>query len=333
MPPAVAPVSLSLAISRYDHCEDVVSGRVGVEGVTLTPLDLPVEEIFYRSIHHREFDVAEMSFAKFAAISAGPSPDIVGLPIFPSRVFRQSGLFVRADSPLTDPMQLADKRVGVPEWAQTAQVWMRGWLQHDLGLPLASIDWVQAGVNEAGRKEKVGLTLPEGVRLTPRPDTSLTELLRGGEVDAISTAHPPDAFERGEPWIRRLLPDAYATERDYFRRTGLFPIMHVLTLRRSLYERSPWLAMNLTKAFTVALHNALERLSEKTASRAPLPWSGELAEQERKTFGREPFVYGVEANRTDLDAFFGYAHEQGVTPRRLAAEEPFARETLASFKI
>jgi 4,5-dihydroxyphthalate decarboxylase len=330
---AIANVPLSLAISRYDHVEDLVTGRVPVEGVTLTPLTLQVEEIFYRSINHREFDVGEMSFAKFAAISAGETPDIIGLPVFPSRVFRQSGLFVRADSPLTDPRELAGKRVGVPEWAQTAQVWMRGWLAHQLGVPLASIEWVQAGVNEPGRKEKVGLRLPEGVRLAPRPDASLSELLRRGEIDAIGTAHPPEVFERGEPWIRRLIPDAYAAERDYFRSTGLFPIMHVVTLRRSLYERSPWLAVNLCTAFSQALANALDRLKEKTASRIPLPWSRELAEAARQDFGRDPFVYGVEANRRDLEAFFGYCHEQGITPRRLAAEEPFARETLAGFKI
>ena len=329
----IAKVPLSLAISRYDHVEDLITGRVPVEGVTLTPLTLQVEEIFYRSINHREFDVGEMSFAKFAAISASESPDIVGLPVFPSRMFRQSGLFVRDDSPLTDPRELAGKRVGVPEWAQTAQVWMRGWLAHQVGVPLASIAWVQAGVNESGRKEKVRLTLPEGVRLTPRPDASLTELLRRGEIDAIGSAHPPEAFERGEPWIRRLMPDAYAAERDYLRATGLFPIMHVVTLRRSLYERSPWLAVNLYTAFSQALDNAIARLNEKTASRIPIPWSGELAEAARRDFGREPFSYGVEPNRRDLDAFFTYCQEQGVTQRRLTAEEPFARETLGGFRV
>lgn len=306
-------------------------GQTPADGIDLVCLEMPVEEIFYRFVHYREFDVSEMSFAKFAAIMAGPEPDIIGLPVFPSRMFRQSSLYVLEDSPLQSASDLAGKRIGLPEWAQTAQVWVRGWLQHQVKLDLTQISWLQAGVNQAGRKEKVTLQLPKGISLTPRPETSLSALLQNGEIDAISTAHPPTEFGTGN--IRRLLRSTQKEEEAYFAETGLFPIMHVIAIRRPVYERHPWIAGNLYKAFNEARSRSIARSLEYTASRFPIPWSSETASERQSRWGGPAFIYGVDANRSALEAFLGYAYEQGVTRQLLDTSDIFARETLGEFRI
>ncbi len=198
---------LTIATSDYDHVRDLAMGRVATEGIDVDYLNLSVEEIFHRFTLNREWEVSEMSLAKFVAQVAGDRPDITGIPVFPSRVFRLSSIYVRKKSGITGPEQLRGRKVGVPEWAQTAAVYTRGYLVHDVGIPLNEIDWVQAGVNEAGRVEKVKLHLPEGVRCTSVPDKSLSEMLLAGELDAIMTAHPPICFEQGHPDIARMFPD------------------------------------------------------------------------------------------------------------------------------
>jgi 4,5-dihydroxyphthalate decarboxylase len=328
----MSKVSLSIAISDYDHVRDLVEGRVPVEGIELVPINLPVEEIFYRFISNREWDISEMSFAKYAAMTAAGTADFTAIPVFPSRMFRQSSIYVRADSDLRDAAQLKGKRIGLPEWAQSAAVYSRGWLMETLGIPLAEIEWFQAGVNQAGRKEKVTLNLPEGVQCTAVPQSSLTEMLLDGRLDAVFSAHPPAPFEAGTGEIRHLIPDVRAVERDYFEQTGIFPIMHVIAIRNAALERNPWIAQNLYKAFCAARAASLHRMFELTASRFPLPWASSLAEDAKALFG-ELFPYGVEANRTTLEAFLRFAHAQGVTSRQLAVEELFAASTLSEFRI
>lgn len=325
--------NLSVAISHYDHVADLISGAIRPEGIEITPLVMPVEEIFYRFIHHREFDVSEMSFAKYVSLVASGATDLTAIPVFPSRMFRQSAIYVRSYSPLHDPLDLVGKRVGIPEWAQTAQVYVRGWLTDTLGLDLADIDWVQAGVNEPGRKEKVQLNLPKDVLLVPCPDSSLSEMLLSGEVDAISTAHPPKRFEEETGEIRQLLPNSREVEEAYYRSTRIFPIMHVIAIRRDVYEADRWIAGSLYKAFCQARDASVARTLELTASRFPIPWAAEFAQSCRELFGSDYFPYGVEANRTTIDAFLDFCHRQGVASRRLAPTDLFAPETTGSFRI
>lgn len=326
-----SPLRLSMAISRYDHTADLAAGVVTPEGIDPVILELPVEEIFYRFVNHREFDVSEMSFAKFCAIRASSAPDIVGLPVFPSRMFRQSALYVRDESGLQRPEQIEGLTVGLPEWAQTAQVWIRGWLQHQVGIDLTKVKWVQAGVHEAGRHEKVGLNLPDGISLTPRPDTSLSDLLMAGEIDVISTAHPPRAFPDGG--LRRLLPDPQATEQTYFQETGLFPIMHVIAVRKRLYDSHPWVVRSLLKAFETARQNGVRRSLEYTASRYPVPWVADFAANMQRLWGGDAFSYGVASNERPLTAFTRYAFEQGITARQLSLGDLFAQEATGEFRI
>ncbi len=322
---------LSLAISDYDHTRDLTTGRIRAEGIELTCLSFPVEEIFYRFLQHREWDVSEMSFAKYLVLASQPDCDIAAIPVFPSRMFRQSSIYVRAGSALERPEDLRGKRVGLPEWAQTAAVYTRGWLMNDIGLALRDIEWVQAGVNQPGRREKVRLQLPEGVRLTPLPERSLDDLLQRGEVDAVFSAHPPAGFDSGA--LRTLLRDPQPVEAAYFRRSGVFPIMHVIAIRREVLARAPWVARNLLDAFERALAASLQRAGEITASRFPIPWGPGYLKQMQELFGGQPFRYGVESNRATLEAFTRYAQEQGLTADRIAVESLFAPGTAGGYRI
>lgn len=311
-------VPLSLAIGPYDHVRDL-----DPQGIDLAVQHLPVEEIFYRFTRFREWDAAEMSFAKTLALLSRPDADIVALPVFPSRVFRHSAIYVRA--PLRSPKDLEGKRVGIPEWAQTAGIYARGLLQHEYGVDLASISWLQAGVHQPGRVEKVQLALPAGVRVHPVPDKSLAQMLASGELDAAISARDPG----GE----RLFGDYIPVEAAYFAKTRIYPIMHVLVLRREVYERDRWIAMNLLKAFDEAKRRSVARLGDISVSHVALPWLAEHASRWRELAGEDPWPYGVEPNRATLQAFTRYAFEQGVAARHMAPEELFAPETRESFKI
>jgi 4,5-dihydroxyphthalate decarboxylase len=329
----MANLALSLAIGDYDQVRDLLDGTVRAGGVDLTVLRLPIEEIFYRSTFNREFDVSEMSFAKIVSLASQDDGGFVPLPVFPSRAFRHSSIYVRADAGIRAPSDLAGKRVGVPEWAQTAAVYSRGMLAHEYGVDLASVHWHQAGVNDAGRREKVKLALPPGLQLRVVADRSLSQMLLDGALDAVLSARPPAPFLAGDARIARLFPDARAVEEAYFRKTGVFPIMHVVALRRSLHEQHPWLAMNLFKAFDEARLRSIARASDITASFYPLPWTAQIAQSSRDLFGADIWPYGVEANRVTLDAFLQYAHEQGVCHRRLAPEDLFPREVSERYKV
>lgn len=328
-----ARLNLSLAMADYDHVHELVSGAIQADGIVLTPFLLPVEEIFYRFAKYLEWDVAEFSFAKYIAMTAQGNAPMVAIPVFPSRVFRHSGIYVRTDSDFTEPKDLNGKRVGVPEWAQTAGLYVRGMLAETYGLDLASIAWIQAGVNQAGREEKVRLDLPGGIRIQARPDSCLNDLLLAGEIDAIISARPPTAVTKGDARMRRLFSDPQKEERRYWQETGIFPIMHAITIRSSVLERNPWVAGSLVKAFEEAKNRAVERVLDITASRVPLPWGASYAADIRTTFGSDFWPYGLEPNRKTLSAFCRFAHRQGVTPRLLEPEELFAAQVRSTFRV
>ncbi len=325
-------LALTIAISDYDHVRDFATGLVRARGIEANFLTLPVEEIFFRFTKFREWHVSEMSFAKYAALRAQDDTSLSALPVFPSRLFRHSSIYVRRDGPVHAPADLRGRKVGLPEWAQTAAVWSRAALMHQYGVALADIDWYQAGVNEPGRAEKVALALPAGVRLTPVPETSLDQMLLAGELDAVLSAHPPLSFENGDPRVARLFEDYRGVEEAYFRDTGIFPIMHVVAIKSELLTRHPWVAMNLFQAFDEAKRRSVARALEVTATRFPVPWIYDVAAKAQAQFG-ELFPYGIEGNRKTLEAFLDYAAEQGVCRRRLAVDELFPASVAARFKI
>jgi 4,5-dihydroxyphthalate decarboxylase len=324
---------LTFAISHYEHISELVTGRVPVEGVDLTVLNLQIEEIFFRQVNYLDFDVSEFSMGKYCSlVSQGNSP-FVAIPVFPSRVPRHSSIYVHTKGPVKKPEDLSGKRIGVPEYAQTASVYSRGLIQHQYGVDLTSIHWVQAGVDEPGRLEKVKLKLPPGIKYQSRPDKSLGEMLISGELDAALSAHPPKCFEEGHPNVARLFPDYLDIEMKYVKETGIYPIMHVIVFKREIVERNPWVAVNLFKAFEEARRRSVERALACTSSVLPLPWAYEFMKRMQDVVGPDLMPYGVEQNRTTLEAFLQYAFEQGVCHRKLTPEELFPPQVQKSFKV
>jgi 4,5-dihydroxyphthalate decarboxylase len=329
----MANIQLSLAVGDYDHVRDLLDGTVRVDGADLTVLRLPSEEITYRFVRNREWDVSKTSFGNVVSLASQDDPGLVAIPVFPSRTFRHSSIYVRTDGRITSPEQLAGKKVGMPEWAQTASIYARGMLAHEYGVDLKSIQWHQSGVNEPGREEKVRLNLPEGMRCIPVRDRSLSEMLLAGDLDAIISARPPAPYTAGDRRMRRLFEDYAAVELAYWKKTGIFPIMNVITIRREIYERHRWIAMNLLKAFEEAKNRSRARIIDTTASYYPLPWMAEKTAVSRELLGDDFWPYGVEPNRRTLEAFTEYAFEQGVCHRKVSVEEMFAPEVLSSVRI
>ena len=324
---------LTLAISHYDHVAELVNGKVPVEGVDLTCLSLQIEEIFFRMFTYRDFDVSEVSMGKYCSlVSQGDSP-LLAIPVFPSRVPRHSSIYIRCDGPVREPSDLKGRRVGIPEWAQTASVYSRGLLQHQYGVDLTSIQWVQAGVDQPGRQEKVKLKLPPGINYTSAPDKSLSGMLVSGEIDAALSAHAPACFEHGHPNVALMFPDYLEVEQRYVKETGIFPIMHAVAFRREIVERHPWVAANLFAAFEEAKRRSVQRALNNTSSALPIPWGYEFARRMQDIVGKELLPYGIEGNRTTLDAFLQYAHEQGVCYRRLKPEDLFPPQVQKSFRV
>lgn len=327
------PLRLSIAISDYDHVRDLVEGRVNAEGIELIPLRLSVEEIFYRFVTYREWDISELSMAKYVSLISQDAEDLTAIPVFPSRVFRISGFYVRPDSPLQAPKELRGLRVGIPEWSVTATVYGRAYLVHQEGIPLTEIEWIQGGVNQAGRAENAELRLPEGVRYRQEKERTLEEMLIAGDLDAILAPRPPAGFLAGQRTVRRLVEQPRAAEEAYYRETGIFPIMHTIALRGSVVERHPWVPLNLIAAFEKAKQNCYLRIGDATASRLPLPWAHEPLQNARELMGDDPWPYGIEPNRKNLQAFLDYCLEQGVCHRPVTVEELFPKQVSAVFRV
>ncbi len=316
-------VHLSLATDDYDHIRDLAAGLVRAEGIEITHLRLSVEEIFYRFTAYGEWDLSEYSFAKYVSRRAQGDHSITAIPVFPSRVFRLSSFYVRDDDQITSLQDLSGRRVGVPEWSVTAGVYARGYLQHEAGVALSEIDWVQAGMNEPGREEKASLSLPDGLRYSQVGDRSLTEMLLAGDIDAMIVPRPPAHFASGQPGIRRLFADFRSAEEAHYRKSGIFPIMHTIAIRSAVLERHPWIAVNLMNAFEEAKRRSLVRALDATMSHYPVPWGFDDAARAQALFGADIWPYGIEANRPTLEAFLQYAHEQGLAPNLLAVEDLF----------
>jgi 4,5-dihydroxyphthalate decarboxylase len=328
-----APV-FTMACQAYDRMQPLRDGTVRVGGAELNFLDLPVEETFFRMLKFAEFDIAELSLSSYVMTLSKGAP-FVALPVFPSRAFRHSGIYVRADSDIKDPSELAGRTVGVPEYQITASVWIRGILAQHHGLPVESVHYRTGGLDEPGRTEKVRLDLPAEVDVAPiGPADTLSQLLLDGELDAVYTARNPGPFNAPDGGgVRRLLADPAAVEREYHARTGIFPIMHTLVIRRDVYERHRWLARELVKACTAAKQVGLAGIGETAALRYALPWLWSEVERTRSALGEDWWPYGLEANRTTLATFLRYSHEQGLAARRYEPEELFAPESLAEVVV
>jgi 4,5-dihydroxyphthalate decarboxylase len=330
----MSKVRITLACWNYDRTRALFDGSVKVDGVELNPLDLVVEETFFRMLRHREFDASEMSLSSYTMSLHTEQRPFIAIPVFPSRYFRHSCIFVNSGSGIGQPKDLIGKRVGVPEYQMTAAVWIRGILAEHFGVPVSSVTYFTGGEEQPGRPEKCTLSLPSDVKVQAiPPDRTLSQMIASGEIDALYTARMPSTFQYGAGIVRRLFADYDQVERDYFERTKVFPIMHTVILRRDVYEANRWLAQSLTKAFEVAKRIAQNELAETTALKVMLPWLTRQVEETQHLMGADFWPYGLERNGEALETFLRYHHEQGLSKRLLKPEELFASESLESFRI
>ena len=315
-------LQLSVAMGDYDRTRALQDGRVAIDGVDPVFSLLEPEEIFFRAFRQRAFDVSELSFSSYLVKhSRGDSP-YIALPVFLSRAFRHTAIYVRRDR-IGHGSELKGRRIGLPEYQLTANVWARALLLDDFGIHPRDVTWVRGGIETPGRPEKIALALPPDIRVeSAGADETISQLLERGEIDALIGPRAPLGFG-SDPRIGWLYPDTQAAATEYHRRTGIFPIMHVLGVRRELAQRHPWLPVALYKAFDQARRDALARLADPSAPKVSLPFLEEQLVAARALLGADPWPYGVVANRPTLEAFVRHHHEQGLSARRLGVEELF----------
>ena len=330
----MSKLRLIFACWNYDRTRAMLEGRVQPEGIDLNYVNLPVEETFFRMLRYGEFDIAEMSLSSYVMSLFQDKPPFVAIPVFPSRAFRHSCIYVNADSGITDAKHLIGKKVGNPEYQLTAPVWIRGIMADEYGVPVNGVTYYAGGQEEPGRPEKLALDLPKDIRVERiRPDQTLSSMLANGDIDALYTPRKPSSFQFSNGRVRRLFENFADVERDYFHRTRIFPIMHTVVIRREIYEQNRWMAQSLFKAFRLAQQEVYDDLNETAALKVMLPWLTSYIEETRRDMGQNFWPYGLEPNRHTLATFLRYSHEQGLSRRLLDPGQLFVPETMESFKI
>jgi 4,5-dihydroxyphthalate decarboxylase len=323
-------LNLSVAIGDYDRNRPLMDGAVKIDGVDPVFMKLVPEEIFFRAFRTGDFDICELSLSSFTLKTALGSCPYVGVPAFVSRCFRHTSIFVRTDR-IKRPEDLRGKKVGVPEWQLTANVWARAILEDDFGVRPSDMRWVRGGISDAARPEKIAVNLPPGIELEDAPEgTTISELLFKGEIDGFIAPRSPAIASPNIGWLFR---DPMEAGKDYFRRTGIFPIMHLIGVRKTLVEKHPWLPAAVLKAFDQSKKMALEQLMDVAATKVTMPFVEEQLKAARDLMGDDYWPYGVEPNRKTLEAFLRHHHSQGISPRVVKVEELFHPATLETFKI
>lgn len=330
----MAKLRLTLACWNYDRTRALADGSVAPDGVDLNYLTLPVEETFFRMLRHREFEAAELSLSSYTVSLFRDDAPFIAIPVFPSRYFRHSCIYIHSGCGIREPRDLAGKRIGNPEYQMTAPAWIRGIMSDEYGVPVSSPTYFSGGEEQPGRHEKIALSLPPEIRTQAIPeDKTLSQMLETGEIDALYTARAPSCFGRSKN-VARLFPDYAAVERQYYAKTRIFPIMHVIAIRRDVYRENPWVIQSLMKAFAEAQRRAYQDLRETGALKCMLPWLPAHVEETERIMGTSDFwPYGLEPNRHVLSTFLRYSFEQGLSKRQLQPEELFAPESLEAFKI
>jgi len=328
----MAKLNLSVAVGPYDRTRALIDGTVKIDGVEPVCMTLPPEEIFFRALRHTEFDICELSLSSFTLKTSQGGGPYVGVPCFVSRAFRHNAIWVRTDR-IKKPQDLKGKKVGLPEWQLTANVWARAVLEDDFGVKSSDIQWVRGGIASADRPEKIKVSLPPGVQMEDAPSgKSISALLAEGAIDGFIAPRAP-ALPRNTPNVGYLFPDPIVAAQDYFKRTGIFPIMHLVGVRRTIVEQHPWLPAAVFKAFSQAKDVALEALEDASASKVTLPFMEERVAEARATMGDDFWSYGLEANRKTLENFLKHHHAQGLSSRLVKPEELFHPGTHEQFKI
>lgn len=327
-------IPLTIACWGYDRTKPLEDGRVKVEGCDVTFLDLEPEEMFHRALHFEEFDATELSFSNYLTLTARGECPYMAIPVFPGRRFRHAGIYINKKSGIREAKDLKGRLVGSPEYQVTASVWIRGILEDEYGVKPSDIRWRAGGLWQPNRTEKVVFTPPKGVELERiAADKTLSQMLEDGEIDALIGPRSPTGFYNKHPDIVRLFPDYIAREKDYFKRTRIFPIMHLLVIHKRKLEQFPWIAASLFKAFEQAKDMAIERLLEENEPMATYPWIDGVIAEAQEFMGQDYWPYGLEENRKTIETFMRYHHDQGLASRRLSIEEIFVPSTLARSRI
>ncbi|HEY4073119.1 MAG TPA: ABC transporter substrate-binding protein [Herbaspirillum sp.] len=329
----MSKLRLSLGCWNYDRTRSLMDGTIQPDGIDLNYLNMPVEETFFRMLRNREFDVAEMSLSSYTVSLFRDSP-FIAIPIFPSRFFRHSCIYVNADSGIKSPKDLIGKKIGNPEYQMTAPVWIRGVLSDEYGVPVDSVTYYTGGEEEPNRDEKLKLDLPSNIKVQSiGPTQTLASMLVTGEIDALYTARMPSTFHTGGGKVKRLFENFVPVEQEYYTRTGIFPIMHTLVIRRDIYEKNRWVAQSLYKAFAEAQQETYKDLYETAALKTMLPFLTAHVEETQRVMGKDFWPYGFKENEKTLSTFLRYHFEQGLSKTLLTPKDLFAPETLESFKI
>jgi 4,5-dihydroxyphthalate decarboxylase len=329
----MASLQLSLIMGANDRSRPVLNGTVAPDGIELTCTVAHPSEIFWRQLHFKEFDVSEMSLSSLLMIMAHGNRDWIGLPIFTSRRFFHTWAWVRADSGIESPQDLKGKRVGVPEYQQTAALWSRGVLKHEFGVEPQDLEWWMERTEERSHGGATGFTPPPGIRFHRIPaEESIGTMLVEGKLDAtllyLSDNNLVDRSRitlEGNPRFRLLFPDPIAEGQRYSKKTGIFPINHGMVVRRSIYEQHPWVALNLFNAFRRAKEQVAARMRELVSTHVEL---GLLGPDAPPALAVDPYPYGVKSNQKVLETVAEYSFEQGLTPKKMALDEIFAPSTL-----
>jgi 4,5-dihydroxyphthalate decarboxylase len=330
----MSKLPLSFACWNYDRVQSLIDGTVKPEGIDLNFLSMPVEETFFRMMRHQEFDVSEMSASSYLIARDRGFPKFTAIPVFPSRSFRHSGIYINVNSGIKEPKDLIGKRVGIPEYQVTASLFIRGNLQHEYGVHPSELRWFSGGQETPGRIDKLKVDLPPEINIKPiGSDQTLNKMLEEGEIDALVCPRAPSCFVNGSPNVKRLFDDYASVEKEYFRKTGIFPIMHLVVIKDEILEKDPWVAQNLFKAFLEAKKVVYDNFKQNVALKVTLPWLADEVENTKRLMGEDFWPYGLEKNRTTLEALTTYSHEQGFIKTKPKLEDLFAKSTLEEFTI
>jgi 4,5-dihydroxyphthalate decarboxylase len=327
-------LELSLSVCDYDRTRALFDGRAPIEGCDATAVALEPEESFHRAFKFQEFDVTEISMSSYLLSVARNDSHYIAIPAFVSRLFRHSSIYIRTDRGIKAPSDLKGRTIGLPEYQMTANVWVRGMLEDEYGVKPFDIKWRRGGLEEPGREERARIALPPDIDLKAVPaDRSISDMLEKGEIDGLLSARAPRCFLRGSPNVGRLFPDYPAAEEAYFRKTGLFPIMHAVGIRRSLVEKYPWLAVNVYKAFLKAKALCMHELGQIGHLATTLPWPVYAYDRARALMGEDYWPYGALENKLPLETLARYSFRQGLSVRQVPLDEMFAKPTYELSKI
>ena len=330
----MSKLRLTFACGPYDRMQSLMNGTIVPEGIDLNFIPLPIEEISWRQLKHQEFDCSESSFSNYILGRSQGDERFIAIPVFTSKSFRHSCIYINVHKGIKTPQDLKGKTVGVPVYPMTAAVWIRGILQHEYGVSPADIHWRGGGEENPGRLEKFKLSLPADVDYQPIPmDKTLSRMLDLGEIDGLVAARAPSCFTSGSPNVKRLFDNCSAEEEKYYLKTGIFPIMHCVVIKRAVYEANPWVAKSLYNACLASKDVAVANLHHSYALLIALPWLIDHVSKTITIMGADWWSYGVEKNKKNIETLCQYSFEQGLATRRMTIEELFAPGTLDEFKI